>query len=452
MDWNDLDSERTIVAVGTAAGPGLRAVVRLSGPDCLSVAARAMRAAAGLEGPGFAAVAAEVRVGRSWLPVTAWRFRSPHSYTGQDMLELHLPGSAALMEAVVGAFLSAGARAAEPGEFTLRAVLGGRIELTEAEGVAALIAARSDGQLRAAMELAGGALARAVGAINDRLVDLLAELEAGLDFADEPIRFITAGELSRGLADAAGAIARLQAESGNFESLADRPTVALVGPPNVGKSTLLNRLTGVERALCSPLAGTTRDVLAAPLTLADGEAILLDLAGLEQEPGDAISRLAQQAAEAAVRSADCLLRVADASASQPGAAWTQAGGREAIRVYNKVDLAPGPLPAEGVCVSATTGQGIEALRAAINASVFADVADRRGQRLMLNARHRAGLADAAAAVGRSRSLAAREDFDTVAELAAHELREASEHLGRISGRVVTDDILTRIFSRFCIGK
>ena len=423
------------------------------------------------------------------IPVEVFNFHAGRSYTGQPMVELHLPGSAALADRVIEAAVACGARLAEPGEFTLRAVLAGRLDLTGAEAVAELIAARGDGQLRAAMQLAAGRLVREVRPIVDRLADLLAEVEAALDFADEPLEFITPDRLRAELHTAAEAADRLIREAGSFESeaLEHRPTVALLGRPNVGKSSLMNRLTGLDRALCSPLPGTTRDVLAAPLALADGEALLLDLAGVEEIAQSmlewTVDAAAQAAARAMVQRADLLLLVLDAtipegvmpsSPSPAGgglgrgdfqsaeymaanyAAMPPNGSRQAICVCNKIDLAPVPpgLPAGTLAVSAATGEGIGSLKSAINSRLF-ESAHRPAEQLMLNARHRQALTEAMAALRNASSLAEAKNSGPGpggSELLAGEVREAIDHLGQISGQVLTEDVLDRIFSRFCLGK
>jgi tRNA modification GTPase len=511
MELARLDCEQTIVALSTAVPtPGrlaLRAIVRLSGSDCVAVASR-------LLGPLVPPVSDDVRANdlslnagfsarRAMLlippglriPVEVCNFHAGRSYTGQPMVELHLPGSAALADRVIEAAVASGARLAEPGEFTLRALLSGRLDLTGAEAVAELIAARGDGQLRAAMQLADGRLVREVRAIVDRLADLLAEVEAALDFADEPLEFISPDRLRVELREATEATGRLIRQAGSFESeaLEHRPTVALRGRPNVGKSSLMNRLTGLDRALCSPLPGTTRDVLAAPLSLADGEALLLDLAGVDDaamSSADAtgpVEQIAQDSARAMVQRADLLVIVLDATMAQGAMPATvvlsQACGgnrsedmaaeytamapapgrnRKAIFVCNKIDLAPVPpgLPAATLAVSAGTGEGIESLKGAINEQLF-ESAHRPGEQLMLNARHRQALAEALAAMRNALTLAAPQEAAAGDEsirgpggsdLLAGEVREAIDHLGQISGQVLTEDVLDRIFSRFCLGK
>ena len=488
MDIARLDSEQTIVAVSTppavAERPSLRSIVRLSGPDCASVTARLVRlTTGGLEtAAGFSVHRCVLSLDDAIrVPADVYYFRAGRSYTGQEMLELHLPGSTALAERVVEVCVAAGARAAEPGEFTLRAVLSGRIDLTGAEAVAELIAARGDGQLRAAMQLAQGRLTREVRLIADRLADLLAEVEAGLDFADEPLEFITPQRLADELAAVRESVAGLEHAAGSFETLEHRPTVALIGKPNAGKSTLLNRLAGIDRALCSPLPGTTRDVLSAPLPLPDGEALLLDVAGLEGEEsgGEApgTSDLARQSADLArgvAATADLLVVVLDASAETNGQIavmdWPEIADRPRIVVVNKSDIAPASVrfPAETLAISALTGAGVEALKSAINRRLFGQAVgeawpgrparedmggtptSRPAEQLMLNARHRQALADAGEALARAAGLV---DQPTAqADLLAGELREASWRLGQISGEVASEDILDRIFSRFCVGK
>jgi tRNA modification GTPase len=466
-----LDCQDTIAAVASPPGAGLRGIIRLSGPAAFELAAGVFRAGGArplAAQAGWRRLTGRALVGESvWVPAEAYLFRAPASYTRQDMVELHLPGSPALLGVVLRRLLTAGARLAGPGEFTARAFLAGAMDLTAAEAVAATIAATSDEQLRAARALAEGRLARQVHRMQDALADLLALVEAQIDFADEPIQFIKPAHLAARVDALVGQLAEWQKQATWQERLDVLPKVMLIGPPNVGKSTLLNRLTGLDRAICSPLRGTTRDVLSAPLSLPVGEVELIDAAGLESSPAEGVELLAHQVASAAAGTADLLLLVADMQSCQPARKLAREfAGRPTIGLLNKTDLIPAEcrqptlerasqtvqLPL--LAVSALTGEGLEALRVAI-AQRLAVTRSHGEHRLALNSRHRAAIASARDALIRARPLvnsSISEEECATPELIAYELREAMEALAALTGEVPTEELLGRVFARFCIGK
>lgn len=466
-----MQCQDTIAAVASAAGLSARGIIRLSGPQAFRLAERVFHASEGrplAEQPGWRRFTGQILLPESaTLPAEAYIFRAPASYTRQEMVELHVPGSPAVIRLVLEGLLAAGARSAEPGEFTARAFLGGAMDLTAAEAVAATIAATSDEQLRAARALSEGELARRVRALREPLADLLALVEAHIDFADEPIQFISPSELSARLSSLAEQLADWLAHAVWQERLDDLPRVMLVGPPNVGKSTLLNRLTGLDRAICSPLRGTTRDLLAAPLSLAGGEVELIDAAGLEGGQPEQVEALARQAARSAAQVASLLLLVTDPESHlQAGQLARELSGRPLVGVLNKMDRLPAdqrPTTAQRLSqavglplepVSALTGEGVDRLRAVLGRRL-ADDSLRGVQLLTLNSRHRAAIAGALAALKRTRPLVhAGPDADELdnPELIAHELREAMQELGAVTGEVPTEALLGRVFSRFCIGK
>jgi len=487
-------TDDTIVAVSSAPGWADRGIVRMSGPAALSIAAELFAAESGLElaaQSGFTRLCGQVRVDglsnsgstaranaagsavRTSLacPAECYLFRAPRSYTRQDCVELHVPGSPPLLAMLVDAAVARGARPAQPGEFTARAYLAGALDLAQAEAVAAVIRARSDAELRAAHALRRGDLSQRIAAACDRLADLVALVEADIDFAEEPIDFITPDELHRRALDLHGELTRLVEQADSTERLTALPTILLLGAPNAGKSSLLNALSGMDRAICSAVAGTTRDVLSAPIALGRAEALLLDAAGHEP-PGPAASEDERAAAVQAAMlraavDADLICLVVDLNldVSDASLAPLQAVERTAAVVAaNKIDLlAPNTATARierlsrtgvgPVCgVSATVGTGLADLRRVLAEQLQGGPTE-ENRAVALNARQRQSLKNACAALDRAAALAgqARQTIDA-ADLVALELREALDALGAVTGAVTTEDLLGRVFANFCIGK
>jgi len=447
----------TIAAIASPPGGAARAILRLSGPDVRACVGRVFRP----DEPGdLSALAAPTAVAGSLtleglaarLPCELYLWPDGRSYTAQPVAEIHTLGSPALVDGVLRAVCAAGARLAQRGEFTLRAFLCGRLDLTRAEAVLGVIDAAGPAQLKAALTQLAGGLAVPLGRLRDGLLDLLADLEAGLDFADEDLPFISCEELSERLAAAAAEVQRLLGQMASRSEAADRTRVVLFGWPNTGKSSLFNALAG-GTALVSDHPGTTRDYLTAELDLGGARCLLVDTAGLEPEsrvPHDPVRRAAQAAASDQGRQAQVRLFCLDAS--RPPNAWEEAqlaGGMDGLVVLTKIDLArriePGP---SSVPTSSVTGEGIARLRERIAEAVLAcgppgevvagtAVRCRESLRLAAQSLHRAGEA-CRLTVGE--------------ELVAAEVRAALEELGMTVGAVYTEDVLDRIFSRFCIGK
>ena len=371
--------------------------------------------------------------------IVLW-FPAPASYTGEDCAELHLHGGPAVVAAVADALVALGARPAEPGEFTRRAFLYGKMDLTAAEGIADLIEAETQAQRRQAVRQAGGALAARHAAWSDRLTTLLARQEAFIEFEDEDIPADTEQSVMRDARDLQAELEEEVNQASRSEKLRDGIRIAILGAPNAGKSSLINALTGQDVAIVSPLAGTTRDVVSARMVLAGVPVTLADTAGL-RTAGDIIEAEGVRRATQEGEAADLVLAVFAADAVPD--VWTQelveAG---AMAVVNKVDLARPSLP--GFAVSVRTGEGLLALRICLEARVAA-LGGVAQAATLTRPRHRAALGEAIEALKRAQ-------LAPLPELAAESLRTALRALGRLTGAVDSESVLDRVFSEFCIGK
>jgi len=424
----------TIFALASGAGRAAVAVLRLSGPDTDRIVAALTTGA-----PPRARHAA-LRVlrdpsGEVLDHALVLRFPGPHSYTGEDAAELQLHGGRGVVQGVARALVTLGARPAEAGEFTRRAFRNGRMDLAQAEAVADLAAAETEAQRRQALGQLEGALSARCADWADRIALLLAEEEARLDFPDEDLPEENAAH-GAALAALAAEIGAALAAGQAAERLRDGLTVAIVGAPNVGKSSLLNALAGRDAAIVSARAGTTRDVVEVRMDLRGLPVTLLDTAGLRPTE-DEIEAEGIRRTLARARAADIVLSVAAPGMPHPDLP----SSARILRVANKADLEPGQ--AGAIAVSAHTGAGLDLLldrlgRAGEEAlegaapSGFANARQRAAAREALDALERAGYAQA--------------------EIRAEELRRARFALGRITGRVDVEDILDAVFSRFCIGK
>lgn len=442
-----LDAQDTIVAIASPPGPGIRGLVRVSGPRTFEILGRIFHAdhpetlpRGPSCDPGHLDVAGQHR--RLTASVTRWP--GPRTYTGQDLAEIHIVGSPPILQLVLETCLAGGARLAEPGEFTLRAFLSGRLDLTRVEAVLGVIDARTSEQLATALQQLAGGLAHSITRLRDRLLDILAHLEAGLDFVDEedvdPIsRTLLADELARAAGDLTSLAETFRSRDRPGTGL---PRVVLVGPPNAGKSRLFNALVGDARAIVSHVAGTTRDYLAAPCTFDGVAAELVDTAGVD-DADHPIEAQAQVLRAAQVAGADVLLACRPATASEYPLVLPH---QPHLQIATKCDLAPAP-PGM-IATSAETGEGLERLRRAVADALRAAASE--GDSLAGSAaRCRDSLSRASQVIEAAGVALASGAGD---ELVAVDLRAALEELGKVVGAVVTDDILDRIFSRFCIGK
>jgi len=435
----------TIAALSTASGPGGRAIVRVSGPASADAIAPLFAASEPLVAGRRCLLSGHLRLpDLAPLPADVYFWAAPHSYTGQNLAEIHTLSCPPLLELLIAQLLLAGCRAARPGEFTLRAFLAGKLDLTRAEAVHAVIESGSRDELKLALKQLAGGMARPLHELRDDLLNLLADVEAGLDFADEDISFVTQKDMLQRLGKALAHVTLLSKQL-TQRSIADRVfRVVLTGRPNAGKSSLFNALAGAD-ALVSPQPGTTRDYLMHRLDVGGLHVELIDTPGWQAETG-AIETQAQTLAREQAEQADLLLLCVEAG--QAMAAEEEAMCRRphppVVLVATKCDqMFP---PAEMLATSAVTGAGIESLRA-----LLAERARRHKQPGLAPSlsRCRHHVESCLEQLRRAHGIVL---FEEPPELLALELRGALEQLGEMVGTVYTDDLLDRIFSRFCIGK
>ena len=430
----------TIVAVATPAGRGGIGVVRVSGALAPAIA---MQIAGRTPEPRSAlhAVFRDAR-GEAIDEGIALYFPAPHSYTGEAVLELQGHGGPVVMQALLAACLDAGARLAEPGEFTRRAFLEGKLDLAQAEAVADLIDAASREAARSALRSLSGEFSAAIGALQTGLVELRALTEAMLDFPEEEVDGLHRDDAAARLAAVRSTLDHILSKSRQGSLLRSGIHVVLAGRPNVGKSSLLNRLAGDERAIVAAVPGTTRDALRESIEIDGVPLVVVDTAGLRVS-SDAVERMGIERTERELARADAAILILDATraADEPPPIPP---GLARIEVYNKIDLVPGFTPPRGaLALSAKTGEGIDALRAAILR--VAGWSSTGEPVYLARARHLRALEDARAHL----ELAAKEGRW---ELFAEELRLAHRALGSITGQFDVEALLGEIFARFCIGK
>ena len=434
----------TIFALASGAGRGAVAVLRISGPATGDILARL---AGGMPAPRRASLRRirDPADGQTLdHALTLW-FPGPASYTGEDSAEFHLHGGPAVIAAVAGALAAQGTRPAEPGEFTRRAFLNGRLDLTEAEGIADLIAAETEAQRRQALRQADGALARLYGGWSDRLARLLAHQEAAIEFAEDGLPTDLDTRVRAGASALRAEISAHLADDRRGERLRDGLLVAILGAPNAGKSSLLNALAGREAAIVSARAGTTRDVVEVRLVLAGVPVTIADTAGL-REAADEIEQEGIRRARRRAEEADLVLTVfaADMPPDPETAAWIKPG---TLVVANKTDLAAPPAMIGGavpLALSARSGAGLDTLRIAL-ADAARSLANVGEAALLTRPRHRAALSDAVGWL-------AEAEGASMPELTSEALRAGLRALGRLTGRIGVEEILDIVFRDFCIGK
>jgi tRNA modification GTPase len=452
----------TIAAIATPLGEGGLAVVRLSGPNALVIADRVF-VPAGRSAPKPSAASTHtlhlgriVRGNQMVDEVLLAVMRAPRTYTRQDVVEISCHGGLLVAKLVLDTVLEQGARLAEPGEFTQRAFLNGRIDLAQAEAVADLIHSRTELALVAANEQLAGTLSRRIHQLRDQLLQTLAHVEAHIDFPDEDIapdaRSALLARLERGVAF----IDELLRTANEGQILRRGIRAGIIGRPNVGKSSLLNQLLGHDRAIVSPVPGTTRDTIEETANIRGLPVVFIDTAGL-RDAGDQVEQEGIRRSRETLARAELILHVFDASEPFTPADQDyldESTGKKHIIVRNKIDLPrrldlPADVAAPVVDVSCVTGQGVEVLKDAIKNAIWSGDIRAEMLQVMINSRHQDALRRA-----RESTLRAIEGLTQglTLELVAMDLRIAVNAIGEIVGQTTTEDLLNSIFSQFCIGK
>ena len=452
----DVNLDDTIVAIATPPGRGGIGVVKIAGPQARVIADPMLRLRHPFQA-GRAIFGELVDAEASRIDeVVVTFFPKPHSYTTDDIVEISAHGSPVVLRHIVELCLAGGARLAEPGEFTMRAFLNGRMDLTQAEAVRDLIDSQTLFQAKVAAQQLEGALSKRLKPIKQKLVELIALLEAGIDFAEDDVSIAADATILQHIAEVRQPLQQLAASFAYGNIVHEGLTLAIVGRPNVGKSSLFNRLVERERAIVTAQPGTTRDLVSETVAIGGIPVQLVDTAGIRRALDEAESIGIRKSTEA-LADADLVLVVLDATqpfSDEDRELLSQVEGRAAIAVENKSDLGSSQFPVPGsqvarVRTSALTGEGISELRAAILRHVGGESGPQFESGFLTNVRHQKLVTDSLAALGAAESaVAARVPH----EMLLLDLYSALRPLDEITGATTTDDILNLIFGTFCIGK
>ena len=448
----------TIAAISTALGEAAISVLRLSGPEAISLAGRIFSSTTEV-GALPSRVAQFGRIldlaGRAVDSTLLTVFRAPGSYTGEDVVEISCHGGLLVTQKVYALLLQAGARPAEPGEFTQRAFLNGKMDLTQAEAVMDLIHAQSDLALQAATQQLEGRLGKSAEELRADLIHLVAHVEAYIDFPEEDIDPDTGASLLQRLRGILEILQRLLDTAEHGRILRAGARTVICGAPNVGKSSLLNLLTGFERAIVSPQAGTTRDTIEEMLHIHGLPFRLVDTAGLREHTTDFIEQHGMERTRRELAQADVILEVVDGSqdAALKHPLDIPEGRRGHLLLLNKADLGLHPSwgtsAGKAIPLSCQTGAGVEELRSAMRDAVWQGAGSSSDHLVAISARHQACFGRAVEALQRAEESLRQ---NVAPEFVALDLREALEAVGEVTGRVDVEEILGAIFSQFCIGK
>ena len=462
----------TICGVATPIGEGGIGIIRISGPDALSIAEQIVRVRSGrslASSPPHTLHLADVVCasadGKGEVVDEGFVvfMRKPRSFTAEDVVEIHCHGGGMVLGLVSEACLRAGARLADPGEFTKRAFLNGRLDLSQAEAVLDTIRAKSESGLRMAQRHLRGELGREVTELRWRLLCLLGELEAGIDFTEEDIQFVNFDEVAQGLASTIESIRKMLGTAKRGIRLREGARVVITGRPNVGKSSLLNSLLGVDRAIVTSVPGTTRDLIEESVVWDGVNVTLVDTAGL-RDTDDVVEGEGIKRAQAAVQEADLVVEVVDVLEVDDGCVFQTSvvrGEQVHMLVLNKIDLVDEASLARLVQMagsrglqnvigtSVRNGAGVEKLRQMIGASLSGLSLEPHGGAVVTNIRHCHALERAGVSLERALD-AVRQRAEP--EFVVVDVRESADALGEVTGAITSEEILNHIFSQFCIGK
>lgn len=441
----------TIAAIATPPGEGGIAVIRISGKDALAIASKILTGQIHRYKTHTAHVGRVIdEEGNTIDEALILPMLAPRSYTGEDTVEIQCHGGSLIARRVLHAALKAGARAAQPGEFTFKAFINGKLDLAQAEAVQTLISARSELGIAAAGEQLAGALSKQILLFQKELVDTAAILEAWVDFPEEGLEFASLEDILCSLESVRAKMQRLCNTFDEGKILHEGLTLCLAGTPNVGKSSLMNALLGKERAIVTDIPGTTRDILEEDIRLAGLHFRLVDTAGI-RETEEIIEKEGIRRTKEAMERADLVLLVMDASREvkeDDKALLSSAPEHKTIVVWNKMDLSP-ISGACGVKLSAKTGEGLDELREAIQKSIWKNGPPAKEEVVITNIRHKQALSQAIDACDKL-LLGLREGVSP--EFLSSDMRCILTELGTIIGTNITEDILSAIFSKFCVGK
>lgn len=445
----------TICAISTPPGIGGIAVARVAGPRAIEITDALWHGKPLAATPAYTA-----RVGTITEPdgttldqAVATVYRAPHSFTGDDIVEIAVHGSRYVQRRLIALLSDAGCRVADPGEFTRRAFMAGKLDLAQAEAVADVIASSSRAAHRIAISQLNGTFSRRLADLRQQLIDLAALLELELDFSEEDVEFASRTRLVTLATTLQTEIRRLLDSYNGGRAIKEGIPVAIVGPANVGKSSLLNRLLDDDRAIVSDIPGTTRDTIEETLHIGDYLFRFIDTAGIRttDDPVEQLGITRSLHARARARILLSLSTTPPSSAPWPEQSEGSPSAPITIHIINKTDLTPAtPIPAGAIGISAKTGAGIDHLRTLLTDAAQKLTASTDGESdIITNARHAQALADAAESTAR---VIDGLTSGLAPDLVAQDLRQTIAHLGSITGAVTSTDILTTIFSRFCIGK
>ena len=443
-------NSRTIAAISTPQGTGGIAVIRISGNDAVAVADRVFSGSIKNARSHTVHYGHILKNGEPIDEVLLTVMLAPRTFTREDTVEISCHGGSAATHAVLGAVIEAGAYVAEPGEFTKRAFTNGRIDLSQAEAVIDVINAKNELSRRNAVMQLGGTLSLEIKSVRDRLVHLSAQMQVIIDCPDEDLEDVDAAEIERVCRDSLDRVGRLLKSADNGRLIRDGIRCAIVGKPNVGKSSILNRLAGSERAIVTDIAGTTRDVIEETVSIDGIPIVLSDTAGI-RETDDTVEKIGVDRSMRYIDGADIVIVVIDAETGldeEDKAVLSATENKKRIVLVNKTDIADGD-DALGIAVSAVTGAGMDRLAAEIARLCRIDEIRAENRTVITNMRHKSALADAYKALADAAD-AIRNGVPT--DIASIDIAAAMDALGEITGETVSESVVDEIFHNFCVGK